>query len=212
MKRIIAIIICIVLIPSFVCAADIYQSEADKLNALGLFKGTEKGYELNRSFTRAEGAVMLTRLLGVEKEALAFQSEKPLSDVDGHWAESYVMYCYDNKITKGTGENTFSPEDIMTGKEYITLILRSLGYENVNPDNAYIAAAEYSLLSSGKLREILDGVFTRNKMVYVSYNALKVKDKEGEALVNRLISQKVLPKSVAEEYNLISNSNEYVTK
>lgn len=45
-------------------ATEIQESDAVFLDQLGLFHGTEQGYELNRTMTRAEGAVMLTRLLG----------------------------------------------------------------------------------------------------------------------------------------------------
>ena len=38
---------------------------ADQLNALGLFHGTEKGYELNSRPDRTQGIVMLIRLLEI---------------------------------------------------------------------------------------------------------------------------------------------------
>ena len=44
---------------------------AERLEALGLFRGTEAGYELDRAPTRAEAGVMLVRLLGTEEEAQA---------------------------------------------------------------------------------------------------------------------------------------------
>ncbi|MFD0678077.1 MULTISPECIES: hypothetical protein [unclassified Paenibacillus] len=39
---------------------------ADTLLKLNLFRGTDNGYELEQSFTRAQGAVMLLRLFGLE--------------------------------------------------------------------------------------------------------------------------------------------------
>jgi len=45
-----------------------YTKEADLLNSLGLFNGTQNGYELNRVPTRVEAAAMLVRLLGAEDE------------------------------------------------------------------------------------------------------------------------------------------------
>ncbi|MBG0765673.1 MAG: hypothetical protein H0S78_12510, partial [Tissierellales bacterium] len=40
----------------------------EALKELGILKGTEKGLELNKGLTRAEGAVMYSRLLGLEEE------------------------------------------------------------------------------------------------------------------------------------------------
>lgn len=53
-----------------------FTSSADALNKLGLFNGTEKGYELDRVADRAEAATMLVRLMGKEAEAKAFWEEK----------------------------------------------------------------------------------------------------------------------------------------
>ena len=46
------------------------QAQAEMLNKLGLFLGTDKGFELDRSMTRAEAAAMLCRFLGGEAEAI----------------------------------------------------------------------------------------------------------------------------------------------
>ena len=40
------------------------EAQAQMLYDLGLFKGTDKGFALEKSMTRAEASVMLTRLLG----------------------------------------------------------------------------------------------------------------------------------------------------
>lgn len=40
------------------------EAQAQMLCDLGLFRGTENGFELEKPMTRAEAAAMLTRLLG----------------------------------------------------------------------------------------------------------------------------------------------------
>ena len=47
------------------------EAQAQMLCDLGLFRGTENGFELEKPMTRAEAAAMLTRFLGAEQEALA---------------------------------------------------------------------------------------------------------------------------------------------
>ena len=55
-------------IPSYAAIAD-YAQQVKTLNLLGLFSGTDKGFELDRNATRIESAAMLVKLLGKEEEA-----------------------------------------------------------------------------------------------------------------------------------------------
>ena len=45
------------------------QAQAEMLQKLGLFMGTDNGFELDRAMTRAEAAAMLCRFLGGTAEA-----------------------------------------------------------------------------------------------------------------------------------------------
>ncbi|MBQ8526009.1 MAG: S-layer homology domain-containing protein [Clostridia bacterium] len=200
MKKIISLLLILCSLCTIVSAE--YKSEADALNRLGLFKGTENGYELERLFTRAEGATMLVRLMGMEEEALSKSYSNVFDDMENHWAQSYVMYCYENNITKGTGDAAFSPENEMTAAEYLTLVLRALGYENAEPENAHHAAAALLLASSGELRDIMQIGFTRDKMVHVSYRALKVKNTDDIMLIETLADSGAVDEDVAMELGL----------
>ncbi len=189
-----------------------YTKEADALNAIGLFKGTENGYELDKTFTRAEGAAMIVRLLGKEKEALSGAGTVKFTDVSGHWAKPYVTYCSAHGITNGTSESKFSPDDKMSGAEYMTLVLRSIGYPNIEPGSVELAAPELYLGSSKEIRELLSGDFTRDKMVHVSYKALSVKDPEGKMLINALIESGAVSKTAADRAGIsLETKNQYIT-
>lgn len=59
-----------------------YDNCADQLKDLGLFQGTEDGFELDRAPTRGEAATMLVRLLGKEAEAKELTYEAPFTDLD----------------------------------------------------------------------------------------------------------------------------------
>lgn len=54
------------------------EAQAQMLCDLGLFRGTENGFELEKPMTRAEAAAMLTRLLGAEQEALQSGAGAPI--------------------------------------------------------------------------------------------------------------------------------------
>ena len=74
---------------------------ADALYQMGLFKGTDSGYALDRAPTRAEAAVMLVRMLGSEKEAESNTYTTPFTDVP-QWADPYVGWLYEKGLTAGT--------------------------------------------------------------------------------------------------------------
>ena len=191
MKKIILLLIFALIFTSFTAFAT-YEAEANTLSKLGLFNGTDNDYDLDSTFTRAQGATMLTRLLGQTSFVLNSATDTKIifEDIPGeHWANPYISYCYENKIVNGTSETTFTPEREMTCEEYLTLILRSLGYTNVNPDNAGIAAAEYGLLTSKKLNDIAEKeVFLRDDMVHISYNALNIKSSSGKTILDKFFN------------------------
>lgn len=92
------------------------------------------GYALDKKFTRAEGAVMVLRLFGLEASAPKANLRSSFSDVkDSHWASKYVAYAYQKGIIRGTGAATFSPDREMSGKEFVTLTLRALDYAEAEP-------------------------------------------------------------------------------
>ena len=66
---------------------------ADRLKDVGLFQGTNQGYQLDKAPTRAEASAMLVRLLGKEAEAEKLTYTAPFTDLKG-WEEPYVQYLY----------------------------------------------------------------------------------------------------------------------
>ncbi len=136
MKKILAIVLTVALMLSavsvFAYDASEAQLKADTLNTLGLFKGTDKGYELEKPLTRLEALIMLIRLSGNELNALYPEEEieHPFTDApDWEGAESYMAYGYHNKITAGVSETEFAPDAEASLQMFVTFVLRALGYE-----------------------------------------------------------------------------------
>ena len=124
------------LIPTTAFAASTEATHAaDVLNALGLFDGTgidENGnpiYALDKVPTRLEAVTMLVRLLGKSEEAVNGNWDTPFTDV-ANWAKPYVGYAYANGLASGTSKTTFGGNDKVTAAQYITFVLRALGYES----------------------------------------------------------------------------------
>ena len=100
------------------------EAQAQMLCDLGLFRGTESGFELEKPMTRAEAAAMLTRLLGAEQEALTAEREHPFTDVPD-WADPYVGWLFRNGRTQGGSETRYGAEEDVTFGQYCTFLARA---------------------------------------------------------------------------------------
>jgi hypothetical protein len=155
------------------------------LFALGLFYGTEKGYELDAPVTRAQMAVMLVRLLGQEQNAVAQANAHPFTDVPA-WADKFVGYLYVNKLAVGVSATKFDAAEKCTVKMYTVLALHALGYSEERADFVYNDALIFGSEKSLVNNTITAGEFTRDKMIAISYNVLLAKTKDGDILLNKL--------------------------
>jgi hypothetical protein len=113
------------------------------LRRLDLFKGTENGDELDRGITRAEALVTVIRLSGLEKEALSQNAETDFSDVP-EWASAYVSFGLAQGIARGMGDGRFGADDPITAKQYATMLLRLIGYDDAAGDFSYDAALDFA--------------------------------------------------------------------
>ena len=102
---------------------NVAEDQAEMLNALDLLLGTGKGFELQRSLTRAEAAALLVRFLGEEGAALAQENSHPFTDVPA-WADGYVGWLYQNEITKGVSQTLYGSERPVTYEQFATLLSR----------------------------------------------------------------------------------------
>lgn len=167
------------MIPTAHAADEKAVTAADTLYALGLFKGTGSDangkpvYDLDRAPTRHEAVTMLVRILGKEEEALQGSWEIPFLDVDD-WAKPYVGYAYAHGLTSGTSAVAYSGNAAVTASQYLTFILRALGYDSSTDfqwDRAWelsdalgLTAGEYSAQTA---------LFTRGDTAIISAAALK---------------------------------------
>lgn len=150
-----------------------YNSTADALKALGLFKGDTSGYALERSATRIEALVMFLRLLGEENAALACTSSHPFTDV-ADWAAPYVAYAYEKGYTNGIGGGLFGSDNAVSPQDYFTFIFRALRYTE-GTDFTWKTALEdaqrLSLITSAEA-SVISQSFLRAHVAYVSFYSL----------------------------------------
>lgn len=191
-----------------------YDNCADQLKDLGLFQGTEDGFELDRAPTRGEAATMLVRLLGKEAEAKELTYEAPFTDLDD-WQKPYVQYLYDNKLTNGATETTFEPEEACSAQMYTTFLLRALGYSDAaEGDFTYDAAVDFGesigLVDYANCNE---SAFLRDHVAAMSLTALNT-DVKGETetkLLEKLVADGAVDEAKAESLlTFFDNYDAYV--
>lgn len=183
MKRLITLLLALTLIlglsvPAMAAPSADELASAQLLYNLGLFRGVSTNpdgsvdFALDRSPTRVEAATMLVRLLGRESTATGTTWNTPFTDVP-NWAKPYVGYCYNNALTNGLAPNLFGSNQNASAAQFLTFILRSLGYQD-GVDFAWNAPWELtdSLgITSGSYTA--QSGFLRGDAALVSANALQ---------------------------------------
>ena len=150
-----ALVIALGLLPAAAAAAaDTPQSAAQNLYELGLFRGVGEDaagrpdFDLNARPDRAQAVTMLVRLMGAEEAALTAQAAHPFTDVP-QWVSPYVGYAYQMGWTLGVGSGRFGAGEPVTEEQYLTFLLRALGYDSSRDfawDQAHVLAGQIGLI------------------------------------------------------------------
>ena len=163
------------------------QQKAEALKSLGIFQGTNKGFELESTLTREQAVTLIVRLLGAEAEAKEKSPEHPFTDVWA-WASPYVGYGYQNGLVKGMGASTFGYGQLVTEAQFLTMLLRVLQYED-GTDFTWRKSAELAgqlgLPVVGDARD-----YTRGSAVEVIWALLRLKFKSGTQTLAELLIEK----------------------
>ena len=176
-------------------ATDEAAEAAEGLYSLGLFQGTGTNadgtpiYSLDRVPTRNQAIIMLIRLLGREEEALAGSYETPFTDITSANMAQYIGYAYENGLSNGVSATAYGGERTVKANQYITFVLRALGYVSGEDFTVSEACrfADSIGLTNGKYTA--SGKFTRGDVALVSLHALYMEKKSGGRILDTLKSR-----------------------
>lgn len=163
------------------------EAQAQMLYDLGLFKGTDKGFALEKSMTRAEASVMLTRLLGAEKTALSGNWKHPFTDVP-QWADKYVGWLYQNGLTKGVSATLYGSQRNVTCGQYCIFLTR-----------AHLDADSYqgtAFVDNDEVRQTDEEGFIRGDAVSLSARLLSTNYAKNGDESDRSVAEKLIDDSV----------------
>ena len=198
-----ALLMMLCMIPVASAADETATQSAQILYDIGLFKGTGTNaddtpiFDLDKAPTRNQAVIMLVRLLGKEEEALAGNWELPFTDVaKGSTAYPYIGYAYANGLTSGTSATTYSGGNHIRANQYITFVLRAMGYvsgEDFQVSTAWEFSDEIGLTDG--TYSATTKTFTRGDVAKISCAALHVCPKGSEqTLAEKLQADGVVDK------------------
>ena len=179
------------LAPAALAAPPVEGGAAQVLAALDIMVGDESGnLNLGATVTRAEFtklAVAASTSRDTVGDAVAV---KPYPDVpQTHWAAPYVKAAVDLSLVQGDLYGRFNPDQKITLAEGVTILLRLLGYTDSDFTGLWPAGqmAQYRAL------DLDEGVtsgqndnMTRRDALYLFYNLMVTKDKNGSYYLNTL--------------------------
>lgn len=160
---------------------------AQMLYDLGLFRGTDQGFELERPMTRAEAAVMVARFFGGEGEALEQNQPGPFDDAPG-WAAPYVGWLYRNGLTQGVSQTKYGSEQQITFAQFAVMLNRRL-----DPELSYEECVAYGCQIAGQDQMNQGGrPILRGEAVELAANGLGcLTEEKSQTLAADLLSQGV---------------------
>ena len=179
-------------LPGFAAGSIPAQEEvAQVITALGIMAGDAGGdLRLSRTVTRAEFITMAVKA-SPQGDQVGEASTSPYPDVPyTHWAAGFVEAGVAAGLISGYPDGTFRPASSITLAEGATIALGLLGYSAEDYSGAYPSpqmALYHSLsLDKGLTAQAASAPLTRHDAMYLFYNLLSAKNKEGQPYLTTL--------------------------
>jgi len=188
-----------------------YGTSAIHLYELGVFTGSDKGFELERAPTRLEGLIILIKLLGEADNITSYSGwNSPFEDVP-EWGNDWVTYAYNEGLTTGVGSSKFGSNDLMQAKSYMTFLLKALEYDpnsgEFSWETSLDKAHEIGMINLEEKITLETQPFLRDHVAYLSEKAL-MQNLKGQSvtLAEHLVFNRAIERQSAEKIGLISKS------
>lgn len=198
-------------------AANTQQDKAVALNKINVLIGDGANFNLEGQLKRSEAATFIVRLLGVENEVLRNASKykkTSFEDVDENaWYAVYVGYVAENNIVGGYGDGTYRPNNYVTEKQFVKMVLGALGYnQGIDFDWAEVYNFAYN---KGLFEDEQYATKTqdnrnykRGDVIELLYASLKAKLKNEEnTVIERLVEKKFVTEEVAVKQGLLKKDS-----
>ena len=152
------------------------------LESMGIVSGTSATtYSPSLSLTRAQVCAMMVRTLGMESSVNSYTNQSLFRDIkSSSWYAGNVNLAHREGLVSGYGNGCFGPDDEMTYGQFVTMLLRLLGYtEN---DIGKVWPADYIVFANKlgmdeNVSLTANDTVTRGNAAVLLYNTLMTKAK-----------------------------------
>ena len=200
LKKILALVLALMMVLSvmvFASAAD-YDDYSDKdqvspeyaeavevLTGMDIFWGSENSFYPKSNVTRAEVATLLYRIMtgDITGSQVGIYKDYGMFDdvLETNWFAGYVNYAANGELVVGVGDDKYNPQGNVTGYEWITMLLRAIGYDangEISGSTWKITAASLAKQAGilGSFNEAtLNSALTREQVAYLLFNAIQAR-------------------------------------
>jgi hypothetical protein len=207
------VIISLLLLPLLSNADSTVDSKATALNKLTLLQGDGVNFNLDGQLKRSEAVTFIVRIMG--KEALVKANtdkynKTTFTDVKStDWFAAYVGYCQENKILNGFPDGGFHPNDSISEKAFLKLVLGALGYLDEQDfvwDTIYESSFNLGLVTDVKYKTQTEDntKYVRSDVVNVLYGSLTNSIKGlKKTIIESLIEANVVDRTIAIQLGLV---------
>ena len=189
-----------------------YAEAVEVLTGMDIFWGSENSFYPKSNVSRAEVATLLYRVMTTDvsgSQVGIYKDYGMFDDVlETNWFAGYVNYSANNEYVVGVGDNNYNPKGNVTGYEWITMLLRAIGYDA----NGEISGSDWKITAAGLAKKagILEGfneatlnsALTREQVAYLLFNAIQASQVYYTPALNYYIDD--LPSIGVENFDLAS--------
>lgn len=148
LKKVLALVLAVAMLMGFATVASAVEyKDAEQIDAnysdavlvlstLGILDGFPDGtFQPKGTLTRGQAAKIVSivhnaTIAGKIQDigALYANSGDWFADSKDHWARAYINYCRVCKLADGMSETTFAPDGLLTGTQFLKMMLNVLGF------------------------------------------------------------------------------------
>jgi len=178
--------------------ADVQNSDkATVLNKLGVLRGDGASFDLGSSMTRAQSLAFITRIMGVESAVIAIPAKYPAANFPDvkpdDWFAPYVNFAVNQKIVNGMPDGKFHPNDPISEKAFLKLMLVALGHPyqvEFGWNAVYSYAGKTGLINQSEASKTVDNLqYKRANVVDALYSSLLLTNKSTNVKVIDLLDK-----------------------
>ena len=162
-----------------------YAEAVEVLTGMDIFWGSENSFYPKSNVTRAEVATLLYRIMtgDITGSQVGIYKDYGMFDdvLETNWFAGYVNYAANGELVVGVGDDKYNPQGNVTGYEWITMLLRAIGYDangEISGSTWKITAASLAKQAGilGSFNEAtLNSALTREQVAYLLFNAIQAR-------------------------------------